>query len=60
MKGSNDIIIVASAIKEECIGSWSNSMGKMKGQKAFPPENPHMKSCGTSSQELTRRLGRKE
>lgn len=60
MKGSNDIVIAASAIKEECTGSWSNSMGKVKGQKAFPLENPHMKSCGTFSQELTRRLGRKE
>lgn len=39
------------------IGVIANSAGKVKDQKAFPPENPHVKA-GTVSQELTRRIGR--
>lgn len=59
MKGSNGIVIVEGAIKKSvqdiggaaCTGYWRSSqlyMGKVKGQKVFPLENPHMESGGHS------------
>lgn len=50
--------IMAGTIKESIaqdIGVIANSAGKVKDQKAFPPENPHVKAVGQSVKSL---LGR--
>lgn len=60
MEGSNDVKIMAGAIKEVCTGCWSNSQlcSKGDGSEGTSFWESSCEVCGTVSEELTRRIGR--